>query len=356
MHRLRAAETGDIEAMTDLLLRHGPNPWNHLPEEGVRAHLRAIADGEVRAVLAERDDRLLGFASFRRTEDFAHYQPQRADAARAYICEAVVHPAAAGQGLGGAGETAQVVEYGEGGEIVQVLHDCFPMKTVGCRLTGLSMAKATLHWKPLTFTQREACMKIILIGASGTLGKGIDKELCERHEIVRVGHSSGDFQVDISDSDSIRALFEKTGRFDALVAAVGKVHFGALEEMGEAQYQLGLRDKLMGQVNLVLLGREYANDGGSFTLTSGVLAEQPIRFGSSASMVNCAVEGFVRGAALELPRGLRINAVSPTVVSEALPGYAPYFRGFKPVPAADAALGYARSVEGAQTGQVYRIW
>lgn len=104
-------------------------------------------------------------------------------------------------------------------------------------------------------------MKIILIGASGTLGKGIDKELCERHEIVRVGHSSGDFQVDISDSDSIRALFEKTGRFDALVAAVGKVHFGALEEMGEAQYQLGLRDKLMGQVNLVLLGREYANDG-----------------------------------------------------------------------------------------------
>ena len=91
MHRLRAAETGDIEAMTDLLLRHGPNPWNHLPEEGVRAHLRAIADGEVRAVLAERDDRLLGFASFRRTEDFAHYQPQRADAPRAYICEAVVH-------------------------------------------------------------------------------------------------------------------------------------------------------------------------------------------------------------------------------------------------------------------------
>ncbi|OTF32435.1 GNAT family N-acetyltransferase, partial [Pseudomonas aeruginosa] len=100
MHRLRAAETGDIEAMTDLLLSHGPNPWNHLPEEGVRAHLRAIADGEVRAVLAARDDRLLGFASVRRTEDFAHYQPQRADAPRAYICEAVVHPAAAGQGLG----------------------------------------------------------------------------------------------------------------------------------------------------------------------------------------------------------------------------------------------------------------
>ncbi|MDU5678459.1 MAG: hypothetical protein E6023_24220, partial [Pseudomonas aeruginosa] len=105
-------------------------------------------------------------------------------------------------------------------------------------------------------------------------------------------------------SDAYGGSLENRARFlleivDALVAAVGKVHFGALEEMGEAQYQLGLRDKLMGQVNLVLLGREYANDGGSFTLTSGVLAEQPIRFGSSASMVNCAVEGFVRGAALE---------------------------------------------------------
>ncbi|MER1080988.1 GNAT family N-acetyltransferase [Pseudomonas aeruginosa] len=102
MNRLRAAEAGDIEAMTDLLLNYGPNPWNHLPEEGVRAHLRAIAGGGVRAVLAERDERLLGFASFRRTEDFVHYQPQRADAPRAYICEAVVHPAAAGQGLGSA--------------------------------------------------------------------------------------------------------------------------------------------------------------------------------------------------------------------------------------------------------------
>lgn len=199
-------------------------------------------------------------------------------------------------------------------------------------------------------------MKIILIGASGTLGQAVANELAPRHEIIRVGRSSGDFRVDITDSASIRALFEQTGGFDALVSAAGKVHFGALAEMGEAEMAVGLKDKLMGQVNLVLIGSQYANDGASFTLTTGILSEQPIVLGSSASLVNGAVESFVRSAALELPRGQRINAVSPNVLVESMEGYAPFFRGFKPVPAADAALGFARSVEGKQTGQVYKIW
>ena len=198
-------------------------------------------------------------------------------------------------------------------------------------------------------------MKIVLIGASGTLGQAIDAALSERHQIIRVGRQSGDQHVDITDSGSIRRLFEQIGSFDALVSATGNLHFGALAEMTEAEYQIGLRDKLMGQVNLLLIGREFITDGGSFTLTSGILSDEPIRFGSSASMVNAAIDGFVRGAAIELPRGLRVNSVSPTVVSESMPGYAPYFRGFKPIPAAEAALGYVRSVEGAQTGQVYQM-
>ena len=199
-------------------------------------------------------------------------------------------------------------------------------------------------------------MKIILVGASGTIGKALEQELKERHEIIRVGLSSGDLQADITDPASIRALFEKAGPFDALISAAGKVHFGALAEMGEAEFAVGLKDKLMGQVNLVLIGREFANDGASFTLTSGVLSHDPIRFGASASMVNGAIDSFVRSAALELPRGMRINSVSPTVVEEALPAYGPYFRGYKAVPAAEAALAYAKSAEGAQTGQVYRVW
>lgn len=199
-------------------------------------------------------------------------------------------------------------------------------------------------------------MKVLLIGASGTLGRAIDHELKDRHEIIRVGHSSGDYQVNITDSQSIRALFAKVGRFDALVSAVGKLHFGALQDMTEKEYAIGLKDKLMGQVNLLLIGRDFAHDGASFTLTSGIVSEDPIRYGSSASMVNAAVEGFVRGAAIELPRGMRVNAVSPNVVVESMPSFGPYFRGFKAVPAADVALAYAKSVEGAQTGQVYRVW
>ncbi|WP_137818789.1 short chain dehydrogenase [Pseudomonas sp. 2FG] len=198
-------------------------------------------------------------------------------------------------------------------------------------------------------------MRVLLIGASGTIGRAIDHELKDRHEIVRVGHSSGDYQVNITDSRSIRALFEKVGPFDALVSAVGKLHFGALAEMTEKEYAIGLKDKLMGQVNLLLIGREFINDDGSFTLTSGILSEDPIRAGSSASMVNAAVNGFVRGAAIELPRGLRVNAVSPNVLVESMGSYGPFFRGFKPVPAAEVALAYAKSVEGAQTGQVYRV-
>jgi NAD(P)-dependent dehydrogenase (short-subunit alcohol dehydrogenase family) len=112
----------------------------------------------------------------------------------------------------------------------------------------------------------------------------------------------------------------------------------------------------MGQVNLAQIGRDHLNDCGSITLITGILGEQPIRTGSSASMVNGALEAFVRAAAIELPRGIRINAVSPNVFVESMPAYGPYFRGFEAVPVARAALAFSRSVEGAQTGQVYRVY
>ena len=198
-------------------------------------------------------------------------------------------------------------------------------------------------------------MIIILVGASGTIGQAIDRELRERHDIVRVGRNSGELQVNIADPASIRRLFEQTGPFDALISAAGNAHFGALEELSAKEFAVGLDDKLMGQVNLVLIGRELANDGASFTLTSGVLSEDPIRYGAAVSTVNAALDGFVRAAAIELPRGLRINGVSPTILEESLPAYGPYFRGFKAVPAATVALAYAKSAEGRQTGQVYRV-
>ncbi|WP_397451732.1 short chain dehydrogenase [Pseudomonas sp. NA-150] len=198
-------------------------------------------------------------------------------------------------------------------------------------------------------------MKILLIGANGTVGSAVAKELAQRHEVVAIGRTSGEFQVDISDSASIRKLFERTGKFDALVCAAGSVTFAALEQMTEESFALGLQNKLMGQVNLLLIGREYANDGASFTFTSGILNRDPILSGASAALVNGAIDAFVRAAAIELPRGLRVNSVSPTVLEEAMDVYAPYFRGFKPVSGADVALAYAKSVEGLQTGQTYIV-
>ena len=198
-------------------------------------------------------------------------------------------------------------------------------------------------------------MRVLLVGASGTIGRAVAAELEGRHDIVTVGRSSGDLRADMTDVASIRAMYDAAGSIDAVVSAAGHVKFAPFAEMDADAYDIGLRDKLMGQVNLVLVGRDYVSEGGSFTLTTGVLDSDPIVQGTSASMVNGAVNAFVMAAAIEMPRGQRINVVSPGVITEAMEAYAPFFRGHEPVPAARAALAYAKSVEGAQTGQVYRV-
>jgi NAD(P)-dependent dehydrogenase (short-subunit alcohol dehydrogenase family) len=198
-------------------------------------------------------------------------------------------------------------------------------------------------------------MKILIVGASGTIGTLVAGALAERHEIVKAGSKSGDVRVDIKDSGSIRKMFDSVGKLDAVLATAGKVHFGELAKMTEAEFAVGLKDKLMGQVNLVLIGRDFVNDGGSFTLTSGVLSHDPIRLGAGASMANGAIDAFVRAAAIELPRGLRINAISPGVLEESLPTYGPYFRGHDAVPGKRVANAYVKSVEGALTGQVFHV-
>ena len=197
--------------------------------------------------------------------------------------------------------------------------------------------------------------KIVVIGATGTIGQAVSTALKARHEVIEVGATRGQYRVDSTDPASIERLFSEIGKVDGIVTATGKLHFGPLPEMSVEQFWVGLRDKLMGQINVVLGAQRYVNDGGSFTLTSGIVGDEPIREGANATTVNLALEGFVRGAAIELPRGIRINVVSPTVLTEAMGAYAPYFRGFEPVTAERAAQAYLRSVEGAQTGRVYRV-
>lgn len=199
-------------------------------------------------------------------------------------------------------------------------------------------------------------MKIVVIGAPGTIGRAIVTELGARHDIVEVGKSRGALQVDLLDGASVRDLFAKIGAFDAVVTAAGNAHFGPLTTMTPDQFRIGLNDKLMGQINVVLAARDLISEGGSFTLTSGSLSDEPVRGGANASTVNAAIDGFVRAAAIELARGVRINSVSPTVLAESSSVYGPYFPGVEPVPAKRVALAYSRSVEGAGTGQIYRVW
>ncbi len=206
----------------------------------------------------------------------------------------------------------------------------------------------------------EPRLRILLVGASGTLGRAVAAELSQRHDVVSAGRESGDVRMDLTRADSIRRGLAGASALDAVVCTAGNAHFAPLADFvaadfGSSLHTLGMTDKLLGQVNLTLAAREVLRDGGSITLIAGSLSQQPVAQGSSASLVNGAIESFVRAAAVELPRGLRINAVSPGVLTESLEAYGPYFRGFEPVPAARAALACSRSVEGVQTGQVYRV-
>lgn len=198
--------------------------------------------------------------------------------------------------------------------------------------------------------------KLLLVGASGVLGRAVAAELGRDHTIIAAGRNSGDLRVDLTSDESVKALLAQLGTVDAIVCTAGQVHFGTVADMTPAQFDLGLQDKLLGQVRLALLGQHHLADNGSITLTSGILAEEPIRQGANAMAVNAAIEGFVRAAALELQRGQRINAVSPNVLIESWQGYASYFPGFEPVPAARAALAYRRSVDGVDNGRVLKVW
>jgi NAD(P)-dependent dehydrogenase (short-subunit alcohol dehydrogenase family) len=198
-------------------------------------------------------------------------------------------------------------------------------------------------------------MKILVVGANGTIGKAVVDELKPRHEIVSAGRTHGDHRVDISDLASIQKLFTEIGSVDGVVSAAGDVHFGPLLDMTPDQLRVGISYKLMGQVQLALEATKHLNPGGSVTLTAGTLSYDPIRFGASASLVNSAIEGFVRAAAIEFPPGMRINAVSPTVLRESLAAFGSFFAGSEGVPAKLVALAYSKSVEGAQTGQIYFV-
>ena len=197
-------------------------------------------------------------------------------------------------------------------------------------------------------------MRVVIVGAEGTVGRAAVSALAH-HQIIKVGRSSGDIRADLIDAKSIAEMFEKLGRVDAVVACAGHVHFGPLQTMTGDQFMTGLQNKLMGQVNLVLVGKDHVNDNGSFTLTSGILDRDPIRQGANASTVNAALAGFVLSAAIEMPRGIRINVVSPGLLQDSAEKYDGFFPGHEPVSSERVGLAYVKSVDGGLTGRVIAV-
>ncbi|MFC2142680.1 short chain dehydrogenase [Acidobacteriota bacterium] len=199
-------------------------------------------------------------------------------------------------------------------------------------------------------------MRILIIGGKGTIGRRVGDFLSKKHEIVIGGRKSGDVFVDIAKSDSIETMFESVGKIDAVVCAAGEAKWAPFDSMSEEDFHIGVRSKLMGQVNLVRVGRSFLNEGGSFTLTTGILAEHPVLQTTSAAMVNGGIHGFVKAASLELPDGIRINVVSPGLVEDSAEKYGEYFPGHTPVPMKKVIDGYVQSIEGNATGEIIRIY
>ena len=197
-------------------------------------------------------------------------------------------------------------------------------------------------------------MKILIIGGNGTIGKRIVFHFQSLHEVIVAGRNSGDVQVDLADSESITSMFKKVGELDAIINLAGETKWDSFDTLSEEDYYIGIHSKLMGQVNLVRIGRSYLNKGGSITLSTGILADDPVELTSSAAMVNGAIHSFVKAAVLELRTDFRLNVVSLGMVEDAYEKYKTYFPGHNPVPMTKVVNAYVKSVLGKGNGEIIR--
>jgi NAD(P)-dependent dehydrogenase (short-subunit alcohol dehydrogenase family) len=192
--------------------------------------------------------------------------------------------------------------------------------------------------------------KILVIGASGTIGRAVADLLGKHNELIRVGNQRGDYTVDLSSKSSIEALLEDVGTCDAVICAAGYSRFAKLSEASDDDFAISINNKLMGQVNLTRVAQHYVTPKGSITITTGLLAREPWPGTVPTALVNSALEGFVRAAALDVAKGIRINAVSPIFVTETAKGM-----GLDPngtMSAAETAKAYMAALEGDMTGQI----
>lgn len=199
-------------------------------------------------------------------------------------------------------------------------------------------------------------MRIVIIGGNGTIGKYVTAQLSQDHDVLVGGRKSGDISVDIDSASSIKAMYEKVGQVETVICIAGEAKWAPFESLSENDFYLGIRSKLMGQVNVVRIGTDYIQPGGSFTLTTGILADHPVELTTSAAMVNGAIHSFVKAVSLELNQGMRINAVSSGLVEESAERYQAYFPGHTLIPMEKVVNAYQQSVEGSATGQIIRVY
>lgn len=199
-------------------------------------------------------------------------------------------------------------------------------------------------------------MKILIIGGNGTIGKRVVSHFQEINEIIIAGRTSGDVTVDIADSNSIKSMFDKTGKLDAIICIAGEAKWADFNQLSEEDYYIGLKSKLMGQVNLVRIGQNYLNTNGSITLSTGILADDPVAQTTSAAMVNGGIHSFVKAVALEIENGVRVNVVSSGMVEDAYEKYKDAFPGHNPIPMKKVVRGYIRSVDGKGNGEIIKIY
>lgn len=199
-------------------------------------------------------------------------------------------------------------------------------------------------------------MKILIVGGNGTIGKKVSQHFSKKHDVIIGGRNSGDVTVDMADSKSIKAMFETIGKVDAVVCVAGEAKWAEFASMTEADFYIGLKSKLMGQVNLVRIGKDYMNAGGSFTLSTGILADHPVALTTSAAMVNGGIHSFVKAVSLELENNIRINVVSSGLVEDAVDIYEDYFPGHNPIPMKKVVNGFVKSVLGSGNGEIIRMY
>ncbi len=199
-------------------------------------------------------------------------------------------------------------------------------------------------------------MKILVVGGNGTIGKKVVESLSQKADVIVGGRNSGDVTIDLADSKSILAMYDQIGTVDAIVCTAGEAKWAPFDDLSEEDFYIGIKSKLMGQVNLVRLGQQYLSEGGSFTLTTGILADDPVLQTTSAAMVNGAIHSFVLAATLELKKSHRINVIASGLVMDAYEKYRDYFPGHNPIPMEKVANAYIRSVFGKDTGKIIRIY